>query len=91
MWTTGPTMWLGGWPEICRMYSPRSVSIGFRSCDSRKAVSPISSVTMLLLLVTERASAAWHSSSTTARASAASRAQCTVPPAATTLASNASR
>ena len=91
MCTTGPTMWLGGWPEICRMYSPRSVSIGSSPCDSRNAVSPISSVTMLLLLVTERAPAAWQSSSTIARASAASRAQCTVPPRSTTLASNASQ
>ena len=78
-------MWLGGSWRSWMMYSPRSVSTGVMPLASRWSLRAISSATIDLPLVTILASTERQMPSTAARASAAVRAQCTVPPAATTF------
>ena len=78
-------------PRSWMMYSPRSVSTGVTPFSSRYSLSPISSEIMLLPLVAVLAPSRRQMSSTMVRASSGVAAQCTWPPAFTTLSSNACR
>ena len=87
----GTRIWLGVSCASCTIMSARSVSMGSIPAAIIAGLRSISSVVIDLILMTRSASCRLAMFMMISRASSASRAQCTTPPAAVTLASNCKR